>query len=426
MPATEFSEYLLDWNTRTTLFLTLSRRSPNQLSEKPMVPPPFAKVEYRDRLTRLRATMSASGMDILIINDIANQHYLTAYDGWSFYTPQVVVVTLDDGDPFWIGRAMDAAGGRLTVWFEQTNVVGYPENYVQQSGIHPLDWIGEWIQAKGWGALRIGVELEAYFYSARAHAQLVAALPNAKIVDASLMVNWVRARKSPAEIAYLRDAARIAEDAMRVAYETIEPGVRECDAVAKIYAAQIAGRSGLAGDLTALPPTILGGANSSAPHIMWSDRLFGANETVALELAGAKRRYTAGLARTMQLGAPPQSLVETAKAVLEGMSAVVDFIRPGVTGEAVEAAWRNVIERYGLKKESRIGYAIGLGYPPDWGEHTISLRAGDKNILAQSHTLHCILGMWMESWGMEISETLLVTDRGCECLTRFPREVFVK
>jgi len=386
-----------------------------------MVSLPFERREYKERLTRLRA----SGIDILIVNDIANQHYLTAYDGWSFYTPQIVVVTLEGDDPFWLGRVMDAAGGRLTVWFDPSHVIGYPEDYVQHNDRHPMDWIGGWIASKGWGALRIGIELEAYYYSPKAHARLTAALPNAKIIDAGLMINWLRSRKSQAEIALMRRAARIAEGAMRVAYAAIKPGVRECDAIAEIYAAQIAGRTGEAGDLTALPPTILGGVNATAPHIMWSDRRFGVNETVALELAGASRRYTAGLARTLQIGSPSRALLETAKAVLEGMSAVLDVIRPGISAQAVEGAWRQVIAQYGLNKESRIGYSIGLGYPPDWGEHTISLRPGDSTVLEASNTLHCILGMWMEGWGMEISETILVTQQGCECLTDFPRDIFL-
>jgi Xaa-Pro dipeptidase len=98
-------------------------------------------------------------------------------------------------------------------------------------------------------------------------------------------------------------------------------------------------------------------------------------------------------------------------------------MRPGITGEDVEAAWRAVIARHGLKKESRIGYSIGLGYPPDWGEHTISLRQGDRYVLEPGNVLHSILGMWMDGWGIEVSETILVTERGCETLTAFPREV---
>ena len=100
--------------------------------------------------------------------------------------------------------------------------------------------------------------------------------------------------------------------------------------------------------------------------------------------------------------------------------------RPGEAAESVEAAWRRVIERHGLRKESRIGYSIGLAYPPDWGEHTISLRQGDRTELAPGNVLHAILGMWMDGWGIEVSETILVTERGCETLTSFPRDIHVK
>ena len=147
---------------------------------------------------------------------------------------------------------------------------------------------------------------------------------------------------------------------------------------------------------------------------------------MALELAGVVRRYTAGLARTMQLGTMPTKVSDTSKAVLEGMEAVLATVKAGVTAEEVEASWRQVIERYGLKKESRIGYSIGVAYPPDWGEHTISLRPGDKSILKPGNVLHSILGMWMDGWGIEISETFLVTERGYETLTNFPRDIHVK
>ena len=128
----------------------------------------------------------------------------------------------------------------------------------------------------------------------------------------------------------------------------------------------------------------------------------------------------------MQLGSTPKAVDNVATAVLEGMEAVLGTMRPGVTAEAVETAWRKVIARHGLKKESRIGYSIGVAFPPDWGEHTISIRAGDRTELRPGNVRHAILGMWMEGWGIEVSETILVTEAGCETLTRLPREIFVK
>lgn len=391
-----------------------------------MIALPFEIQEYRDRLHAIRSEMARRGLDLLIVNDVANQHYITGYDGWSFYTPQMVVVPIADEEPVWLGRAMDAAGGLLTAWMKPENVVGFPEDYVQRADRHPMDWIAEWIAKKGWGTGNIGIELEAYYYSPKAHARLLAGLPNAKFRDADLLVNWIRSVKSEAEVDYLRKASRVAEAAVRAAYDAIAPGVRECDAIAKIQAAQVAGSPDFAGDITALPPTILGGENASAPHVMWSDRRFGENETVALELAGAVRRYTSGLARTMQLGTMPTKVRETSKAVLEGMEAVLATIKPGVTAEGVEASWRGVIQRYGLEKKSRIGYSIGVAYPPDWGEHTISLRPGDTTVLKPGNVVHSILGMWMDGWGIEVSETILVTENGNETLTNFPREIYVK
>lgn len=391
-----------------------------------MISLPFKVEEYKIRLHAIRAEMQKRGLDLLLVNDVANQHYITGYDGWSFYTPQVVLVPLEEAEPVWIGRAMDAAGGLLTAWMKPENIVGFPEDLVQRPDRHPMDWIASWITKHGWGKGNIGIELEAYYYSPKAHARLVAALPNAQIHDADLLVNWIRSIKSETEIGYLRQASRLAEAAITTAYDVIAPGVRECDAIAKIQTAQIAGSQDYAGDITALPPTILGGENASAPHIMWSDRRFGENETIALELAGVTRRYAAGLARTMQLGKAPQKVTDTGKAVLEGMEAVLEAVKPGALAEDVESAWRGVINRYGLKKESRIGYSIGVAYPPDWGEHTISLRQGDKTELRPGNVVHSILGMWMDGWGIEISETILVTAKGNETLTKFPREIHVK
>ena len=201
--------------------------------------------------------------------------------------------------------------------------------------------------------------------------------------------------------------------------------MRQCDLMATILAAQVGGNPDFGGDLTALSPLILAGEAASTAHPMWTDEPFAENQTVALELGGTRKRYNAGLARTVQLGKGPQVLFDTAKAVEEGMEAVLDTVAPGISCGEVHAAWQKVLDRYGLVKESRIGYGIGVGYSPDWGEHTISLRPGEGTILQTHHSLHIILGMWMEGWGMELSETVLVTASGCRCLTDFGRSVHV-
>ena len=66
--------------------------------------------------------------------------------------------------------------------------------------------------------------------------------------------------------------------------------------------------------------------------------------------------------------------------------------RPGNTAEQVEAAWQAVLRKNGLKKESRVGYSVGLAYPPDWGERTASLRPGDTTELQPGMCFHIQAG----------------------------------
>ena len=82
-----------------------------------------------------------------------------------------------------------------------------------------------------------------------------------------------------------------------------------------------------------------------------------------------------------------------------------------------------MLEKYGLEKESRCGYSIGLGYPPDWGEHTLSIRKNDMTVLQPNVTFHLMAGMWMDTWGLEISESIRVTENGCELFCDFPRSL---
>jgi len=77
-----------------------------------------------------------------------------------------------------------------------------------------------------------------------------------------------------------------------------------------------------------------------------------------------------------------------------------------------------------------MAYPIGIGYPPDWGEQTVSMRPGDKTILKPNMTFHMIPAIWQkyedkEDLGFIISESLVVTENGCETLADFPRKLFV-
>ena len=384
--------------------------------------PPFMKSEYDDRLARVRRAMAARGLDALVIGDPANINWLTGYDAWSFYTPQMMLVDMHDG-PFWMGREMDAGAAKFTSYLTEAQIVAYPEPLVQRTDTHPSAFLADWIRDHGFAAAHIGYESDVYYLSPRALSVLQAGLPDATWHDADLLINWVRLVKSDAEISMMQMAAKIAERAMQTAWDGARPGVRQCDLMADIVSAQIRGTDDYGGDLTAVHPLILAGEAAATAHPMWTDAVLEDGQTIAFELGGCRKRYNVGLARTIHIGTPPQKLQDTAKAVEEGMQAVTDSLHAGAITGDVHAAWQRVLDRYGLEKKSRIGYSIGVAYAPDWGEHTLSFRPQETVVVPENAVVHIILGMWMAGWGMELSETLHVQKGGCQRLANFPQHV---
>ena len=388
------------------------------------MPAPFHPDEYNRRLTSVRAAMDERQLDVLIVGDPANMNWLTGFDAWSFYVPQVMCV-VPDGPPVWIGREMDAGAVGLTTHLDVRSVVPYPEALVQRDDTHPSEFMASWLHDVGLGDKHIGYESDSYFFSPRALSGLQSGLPDARWSDADRLVNWIRTVKSQVEVDMLAQAAAIAGHAMQTAWDLVKPGGRQCDLAAEIMAAQIRGTEDFGGDQTAICPLILAGEGATTAHPLWTDECFAKDQTVAFEIGGTRKRYNAGLARTVHLGKPPVKLTQTLSAVNEGLDAVLGVLKAGVTAGTVHRAWQDVLDLYGLEKPSRIGYSIGVGYPPDWGERTISLRAGEQTAIPQDAVLHVMLGMWLDGWGMEMSETVHITSTGCKCLTHFPRELHI-
>ena len=372
----------------------------------------FSTEEYEQRLRKTRSSMEKLGLDLLIVSDPSNMAWLTGYDGWSFYVHQCVIVG-PDGPPIWFGRGQDAQGALRTVWMPDDYIIGYPDYYVQSVERHPMDYLWASLATRNWHRGFIGVEMDNYWYSAKAHERLVHGLPEAQILDATGLVNWQRAIKTPKELEYMRKAARIVERMHRRIADKVEVGQRKCDLVAEIYDAGLRFDewSQHGGDYPAIVPLLPSGPDASAPFF---------------EIAGCYQRYHVPLSRTIFLGKPPQDMLEAEKAVLEGMEAGLGAARAGNTCEDVANAFFTVLDRHGIVKDNRTGYPIGLSYPPDWGERTMSLRRGDQTELKPGMTFHFMTGLWMEGWGYETTESIVITEREPELFCNIPRRMLVK
>ncbi len=386
----------------------------------------FEVDEYKQRLAKTKESMADKGIDVLIVTDPANMNYLTGFDGWSFYVHQCLIVMIDQGQPIWVGRGQDGNAARLTTWLDDDNIYPYTDDYVQSLVKHPMDFVADIIKEKGYDKKTIATEMDAYYYTAKCQERLELGLPNAKFKDGNLLVSWVKVVKSDAEVEYMRRAAKIVEKGMQTAYESIDVGVRQCDAAANVFHALVSGTEEYGGEYASIIPLMPAGVRTSTPHLSWTDEPYKDGDTVILELAGNYRRYHCPLSRTLILGDAPQKVKDLAATVAEGLTEALNSIKPGVTCEEVERVWAKSIAKSGFIKDSRIGYSMGLNYPPDWGEHTASLRPGDKTVLQPNMTFHMIPGIWLDDCGVDISESFRVTETGIELFTSYPRRLLIK
>ncbi|AGS24465.1 M24 family metallopeptidase [Rhizobium etli] len=386
----------------------------------------FEIAEFQVRLAAVKKEMAKRGIDILLLSEPPNQNYLTGYNAYSFYTPQMVIVALDRAEPIWVGRFMDRISAIMTTYLAEANIRAYPDTYVQSATLSAYDFMADIVKEVGGERARIGVEMGGYYYPARGHLDLTRALPLAEFVDADLLVGWIRLTKSPAEVAIMRQAGQLADAAMQRVIDTVDAGVRECDIAAAIYHQQVSGTTEFGGDYPCCPPDLCIGDRSIAPHAAWTDEALSDSTVVNLELSGCRHRYQVNLARTIVVGKPSAAFQNLAEIAVEALNVGLEAVRPGRTCSEVESAFRQALARHGMEKESRIGYPTGIGFPPASGERTASIRRGDETILQPGMVFHMMPGLWLDNVGITITQSFAVTNSGFEPLTKTPRELFVK
>lgn len=379
----------------------------------------FETEEYHQRLAKLRARMAKAGIDTLIVTDPSNMGWISGYDGWSFYVHQAVIVS-QDGDPHWWGRGMDAAGALRTVFMDDDHIHGYDDSYVQNPDKHPMEDLSKLLSELGMQMGVIGVEMDNYYFTAKAYASLLNHTPRAKFVDATGMVNWCRAVKSEHEIKYMRRAAQIVTAMHARIREIATPGMPKNALIAEIYHTGISGAGGHWGDYPAIVPMAPSGMDATAPHLTWDDTPLRVGEPTFFEIAGAHRRYQCPQSRTLFLGKVPQKYRDAEQAVSDATQAALEQAKPGNLCQDVASAFNSTLANYGFHKESRCGYPIGLSYPPDWGERTMSFRAGDMTVLEPGMTFHFMPALWLDDGGIETTEPILITEAGAECLATTP------
>lgn len=369
---------------------------------------PFGLAEYRGRLAAMRAGMAARGIDLALVSIPENIYYLTGYTTLGYYMYQTLLVPVDS-EPLLLTYREELINIERLSWLERYVNYGVGDDPVQVT----IDTIA----GLGVAGKTLSIEESGFFFPIRTYKKLAAGLAGVSFVDGSGLVEAGRLIKSPAEIGYIRQAARAAMAGMEQALAEARPGNTENDVAAAVYRATLRHGSEYPGS----PPYVISGERSGLPHGTWEGRRLRDGDIVFLEFSGCVKRYSAAMMRTAFIGDPPPAVRGRADAVLDGLAAAIGAIRPGATSGEVDEACRRTMNKHGFGDHTHeTGYSIGVCYPPGWNEsHIMNLHPGDPTVLRPNMVFHLVPSLIVPELQGHVgfSETVVVTEDGCEVLT---------
>ncbi len=358
------------------------------------------------RIERLVDLAEGQGLDAVVLMPGPNLFYVT---GLSFYFGERPIVALFPVDappavvlPALEADKVEAAGLRA---FPYTDTEGYALAFHEACATLQL------------AEAHVGVEaLRMRLFESRILQRYA---PGVELIPADEVLSELRVAKSVEELAAMRQAVLVAEEAFAVWLPELRVGMTEQEAAARLIAALLTGGA----ERLAFDPIVAGGPNSASPHAVPGTRAFRRGDWVTVDWGAFVDGYASDITRILVFGEPEGQLAEVHDLVLEANRAGRDAVRPGVEAQRVDAASRAIIERagYGEAFMHRTGHGLGLE-----AHESPSIVSGNELRLAPGMTFTVEPGVYLAGiGGIRIEDDVVVTDDGAETLTTLPRAPFV-
>ncbi|WP_181182092.1 MULTISPECIES: Xaa-Pro peptidase family protein [unclassified Mesorhizobium] len=369
----------------------------------------FTQAEHRTRLQRVRALMKARGIDYAISMAPESLYYYGGYDSWvSVNSPQALIFTADDDEPTIVLRDTDLSLAYESTWVRDIRPYRLMFDNVSQT-------IASVAREKGLSGGKVAIETQTYALPHALGLALADALAPAEIVDATAMMGLPRLIKSPAELAYLREAAGHARSGLEAMRRTLRPGMSEIALAAEIEnAVRVSGS-----DYWSIPTELAGGERSAGGHATPRARLIAKGDLVHAEFAGVSARYHATAIHTMAAGEPDQRARAVYEVARRSLAAGTAAIAPGAHVGDIEEASLEPVRAAGMENAAvmRFGYGIGVAYPPIWLEPLQISRGPDQRLEnGMVFVLHAYLQFPDEGLGVILGGTYALTETGVEML----------
>lgn len=376
----------------------------------------FSGDVYRKRVNRLRQRMAELCCDVVCYFSPENLFYLTSYNTTGYYYGYQCLVISQQREPFFIVRRVEESNVLGRSWVDHRYVYTDYDDPIGVT-IHALE-----IERLSHGT--IGINPNTRWLTPTQYNRLVNGLREARIIDSFGLLEQIRLVKEPEEIECIRQSCRVAEAGMQAGINATREDTSEEQVAAEVQRALILA----GGEYPGMPPFVASGYRSGLGHATWEGhRRIERGDVVLLEIPGVTKRYHAVFARSLVVGKPSDEYRRYAEVVLAARQSGLETIRPGVPASDVDRACKKVVKRAGLADHylHRAGYALGVAYPPKWDEgYILSLREGEQTALMPNMIFHLVTALYFFARAcIAITETVRVTNDGCETMTRFPAEL---
>jgi len=378
----------------------------------------FSHAELDGRRDRTLAAMALAGHDALLLFKPESHFWLTGYDTFGFCFFQCLVLR-SDGRMALLTRSADLRQAQLTSTIQDVRI------WIDRDGAEPALDLKSLLQELRLDGKCLGVEWETHGLTAANGRRLEAALDGfATLADASLLIARLRLVKSAAEVACVRRAAELADDALQAAIAHARPGADEGVILARMHDAVFAA----GGDYPGNPFIIGSGPEALLCRYHSGRRRLDPVDQLTLEHAGVWRQYHACLMRTLLIGRAAAEHAAMFDACMDALLACEERLRAGTTLGEVFDAHAAALDRRGLgaHRLNACGYSLGAVYAPSWMDWPMAYRANPVVLEpGMVFFLHMILMDSDRGLAMTLGRTSLVIGGAAEPLSRLPLELVV-
>ena len=375
----------------------------------------FTRAEHANRIAAARRRLRDEDLDALLVFAQESHLYLTGYDTAGYVFFQCGVLTAADGPLLLLTRRPDRAQALDASLYDDVQL------WFDAEDADPAREVARMLSGLGLPGRRMGVELATYGLTAANFQALSAALQaDYTLVDASHVVRSQRLVKSPAELAYIRQAARLADDAVLAMVAAARPGVLDSSVTAAGVTAMLAG----GGDMPAGGPLVNSGPRAVYGRGIGGARRLAADDQIVVELGASYCRYNCCIEHSIVLGRIDPAQQAMFDVAADALGQVIAAARPGTPIGALDDIHRGVLDAGGYAKArfSACGYSLGATFRPTWMDVPPMIYSGNMMALQPGMVLFChiMIGDAASGLAAGIGQSFVITEAAAEGLSTLP------